>query len=96
MVDLTHIINAILALLAALVTAFLIPWLKKKMSAQDYATLTQIVVTAVKAAEQIYFGQDRGEEKMAYVLDILKQNGYNVDVDSITAMIEAAVLEIQK
>jgi len=96
MVDLTPIINAVLALLAALITAFLIPWLKKKMSAQDYARLTLIVGTAVKAAEQIYFGQDRGAEKMAYVLEILKQNGYDVNVDSITAMIEAAVLEIQK
>lgn len=53
------------------------------------------VKIAVVAAEQLYKGSDRGEEKKAYVLDWLNKQGITIDADKLDAMIEAAVHEIQ-
>lgn len=53
------------------------------------------VKIAVAAAEQLYKGSDRGEEKKAYVLDWLNKQGITIDTDKLDAMIEAAVHEIQ-
>ena len=50
MTDLTPIFNAVIALLAALVTAFVIPWLKRKTSAQEREDLLRWVEIAVAAA----------------------------------------------
>ena len=53
------------------------------------------VKIAVKAAEMLYAGQGRGEEKKTYVIEFLNSKGYTLDISSIENMIEAAVLEIQ-
>ena len=49
---------------------------------------------AVSAAEQIYTGSGRGEEKKAYVLEWLRSHGVTVDDEKLDAMIEAAVYEL--
>ena len=51
MTDLTHILNAVIALLAALVTAFVIPWLKRKTSAQEREELLRWVLSFQDQAE---------------------------------------------
>ena len=45
----------------------------------------------VAAAEQLYKGQGRGEEKKKYVLEFLASMGFTVDEEAINAAIEAAV-----
>ena len=50
--DITPIINAVIALIAALISAFVIPWLKRKMAAIDTAQLEAWVKIGVSAAEQ--------------------------------------------
>lgn len=47
-----------------------------------------------KAAEQIYRGSGRGEEKKAYVLNWLAEHGITLDEERIDALIEAAVYEL--
>lgn len=88
MIDLTPIINAVIALLAMLITTFLLPWLKANASAKQLEMLQAVCRTLVFAAEQIY-GSGMGEKKMAYVKRQLEAKGYTVDVD----MIEAVVCE---
>ena len=61
-IDLTTIINAIIALLAALVTYRLIPWIKARTTTEQQAQLKAAIKVAVFAAEQI-FGAGHGEEK---------------------------------
>ena len=51
---------------------------------------------AVAAAEQIYTGSGRGEEKKAYVLEWLRSHGVTVDDEKLDAMIEAAVYELSQ
>lgn len=95
MIDLTPIFEAILALLAALVTYKLIPWIKSKTTAEQQALLTATVKTLVYAAEQLY-GAGKGDEKLQYVKQKLQEKGFDVDVDAIEAAVKEITIEIAK
>ena len=90
MIDITPIVNAAIALIAAAVSVFLIPWIKSKTTDAQRKELVEWVKIGVAAAEQLYKGQGRGEEKKQYVLDFLKQKGFTVDEESVNAAIEVA------
>ena len=97
--DITNIIEIIIALIGAIITAFVIPWLRIKTTTAQRETTATIVKTLVSAAEQI-FGSGMGAEKLQYVADMLKNIGYDIDVNDITddlrIMIESAVAELTK
>lgn len=76
------------------VSVFLIPWLKKQTTEAQRKELTAWVKIGVAAAEQLYVGQGRGEEKKQYVLDFLKQKGFKVDEESVVNAIEAIVKQL--
>ena len=94
MTDLTPIVHAVITLIAAIVTTFLIPWIKSKIDAAKLAQMVEWVGIAVRAAEQIYNESGMGEKKKQYVLDFLADKGFTLDPNSINAMIEAAVKEL--
>lgn len=94
MIDITPIINAVIALAAAGVTVFLIPWIKSKTTDEQRKELLEWVKIGVAAAEQLYKGAGRGEEKKQYVIDFLKQKGFKVDEESVSNAIEAAVKQL--
>ena len=94
MYDITPIIEAVAALIAALITAFLVPYIKSKTTAQQQAEINAWVKIAVTAAEQIYRGSGRGEEKKAYVINWLREHGITVDEAKLDALIEAAVYDL--
>lgn len=94
MIDITPVINAVIALLAAVISVFVIPWLKSKTTEEQRKQLIAWVKIAVSAAEQIYNGPGRGEEKKQYVLDFLAEQGFAVDDASVDAAIEAAVQQL--
>ena len=52
--DITPVVNAVIALIAAAVTAFVIPWVKSKTTAAQREEINSWVKIAVTAAEQIY------------------------------------------
>lgn len=86
MIDLTPIVQAVLAVLAALITAFVIPWIKVKATVQQRELLERGVKTAVFAAEQVY-GSGWGRDKMRYAEEYLRKRGYTVDIDLIEATV---------
>lgn len=94
MVDLTPIMEAIIALVVAVITAFVIPWLKGKIDADKLEQSKLWVTVAVEAAEQLYNGTGRGEEKKAYVVKFLQEKGFTLDPDSLDKLIEAAVFNL--
>jgi hypothetical protein len=85
-IDLTPILKAVLALAAALITAFVIPWIKSKTTVQQRELLERGVKTAVFAAEQVY-GSGWGRDKMRYAEEYLRKRGYAVDIDLIEATV---------
>lgn len=96
MFDITPIIEAVVALIAAIITAFLIPYIKSKTTAQQQEEINEWVKIAVSAAEQIYVGSGRGEEKKKYVLEWLHAHNITLDTSKIDVMIEAAVYELNQ
>ena len=92
-IDITPIIQAVITLLAAIVSAFLVPWIKRKASAAQLEQMEAWTRIAVAAAEQLYTSPD-GQEKKAYVLNFLASKGYHVSSAEVENAIEAAVLEL--
>ena len=95
-IDITEIVKALVALLAALITYFIIPLLRQKVEAGKLDKIKTWVKIAVEAAEMIYNESGMGEKKKAYVLEFLQEKGFTMDVDTIDNLIEAAVLELNK
>ena len=94
-IDLTQIIGIIISLIATIITVFVIPLLKKKLSTENMNNLTTWINIGVKAAEQI-LGSGEGIAKKQYVLNFLKTKGFSIDSEEVDNMIEAAVLELTK
>lgn len=94
MIDITPIIEAVFALIGVVITVIVIPYIKSKTTAAEQQEINAWVKIAVAAAEQIYKGSGRGDEKKQYVLNWLKEHGITVDEQAIDAMIEAAVYEL--
>lgn len=94
--DITPIVEAVVAVVCAVVTCVLIPYIKSKTTAEQQAEINAWVKIAVSAAEQIYAGSGRGEEKKAYVVEWLRSHGVTLDTEKIDAMIEAAVYELNQ
>lgn len=91
--DYTDLIKAILLVLAIVISMFLIPWIKKNVSAATLANILKYVEIFVAAAEQI-FDISQGAEKKAYVLQKLEEMNFKVNIEELDAYIEAAVLKL--
>lgn len=86
-IDLTPIINAALVLIGAILTTKLMPYLKARMTAEQYARMDAAIKVAVYAAEEVYRG-GHGEEKLAYAESYLKGKGFEVDLAQIKAAVQ--------
>lgn len=86
-IDLTPIIQAIIMLLAALITSKLIPWIKAKTTNEQQQYIAATIKTLVFAAEQIY-GAGHGDYKLEYVQKALEAKGFTVDRAQIEAVIK--------
>lgn len=93
--DFTHIIEAVIALLSAVVTGIIVPVLKERLTCTRQEHLQFWVETAVKAAEQLY-GSKTGQQKKEYVVSFLLSKGIVFDIDEVSAMIESAVYNLIK
>ena len=93
-IDITLILNSVIALAAAIVSTVIIPWIRSKTTTQQREALMAWVKIAVEAAEQIFSGEGRGDEKKKYVAAFLEEKGFKIDGRSVDAAIEAAVRQI--
>lgn len=96
MFDITPIVEAVVALIGVVITCIVIPYVRSKTTAQQREELNAWIKIAVAAAEQLYQGSGRGEEKKEYVLNWLEEHNLTVDEEKIDALIEAAVYELTK
>lgn len=87
-IDLTAIFQAILALLAAIITYKVIPWIKARTNSEQQSLLKATIRTLVFAAEQLY-GAGKGAEKLDFVVKQLEKQGFTAN----RVEIEAAVGE---
>ena len=95
MTDLTPVFNAFIALVAAVVTAFVAPWIKRNTSAKDREEFLKWVEIAVAAAEQLFYST-QGKEKKKFVVQFLQEQGFTFSESEIETAIEGAVLKLHQ
>lgn len=94
MLDLTQLAQAIISLAAAIVSAYLVPWLRSKLSNEQLAKAKSWIQIAVYAAEKLY-GAGNGDQKLAYAEEILRKHGISLDTATLKAMIDAQIKEME-
>lgn len=92
MIDLTPILQAVIALLASIITLRIIPWLKAKTTKQQQDYLLATIRVLVYASEQLY-GSGNGCVKLEFVKDELEDRGMTVDLPAIEAAVREMNLE---
>jgi len=94
MMDITQVVVALIGVLAAVVTAQLIPWIRQKTGAVKWERFLDIVAVAVGAAEQMGLS-GVVKDKLAYaetqVRIAMERQGLWYDGETVRAAIEAAV-----
>ena len=95
MTNLTPVINALIAVVATLITAFVIPWIKRNTTQKDREEMLKWVEIAVMAAQQLYYHLD-GDKRKEYVRNFLNAKGYDVASAEVDTAIEAAVLKLHR
>lgn len=95
MIDLTPIIQAAIALIAALITIYLIPWIKSKTTSDQQAQVRMWIEVAVYAAEKAY-GAGHGDEKLAYAEQVLAGHNIKLDTQTLKAMIDAEIKRMEQ
>ena len=91
--DMNDVVKAVVTLLATLISAFVIPWIKNKTTAQQRDKLLTWVQVAVAAAEQL-FDEKQRKDKKEYVALFLAGKGFDVLTPEVETCIEAEVLRL--
>ena len=92
--NITPVAQAAFTLLAAVMTAVVVPFIRSKTTTDQQNQMNSWVRIAVAAVEQTC-KDAKGAEKKAKVLDWLHQHGIVVDEAQLDAMIEAAVYDLK-
>ncbi len=77
-IDLTEVILALITLISGIVSSFLVPYLKQRMTETQRERLGTLIRVGVYAAEQLYRSGE-GTKKKAYVIQLLEQQGVASD-----------------
>lgn len=96
---LVKIVLAIISICGALVTAYVIPFIKSKISSTELNKLFEYVKIAVRCAEQIYTveqWQEKKEYVMNYVMNIMNEKLHiELSYDQIDTIVEGIVNEVK-
>ena len=95
-----QVILALIPVLGAIVTYFIIPFLKEKVGNERLTQYKEWATLAVRAAEMIWTETGHGADKKAYVVsylnDLFNENKVVITEEQINILIEAAVQELNK
>ena len=98
MIDITEIVVAVLGLLGLIVTTVLVPWIKSKMTNEQWQMIVNYAYAGVQAAEIIFNAQGQGEAKFEWVTDYIEQrcaeHNIKIDADTVKVVIENAWAEL--
>lgn len=94
-INLTALIEAVIAVLGAIALRFIIPWIKSRTTESQREDLEAWARIAVAFVEQVYY-QLSGEERLQKALELLEEQGFDIDSDRVRAAIEAEVLKLHQ
>ena len=94
----TEIVVAVRGVMGLSVTTVLVPWIKSKMTNEQWQMVVNYAYAGVQAAEIIFNAQGQGEAKFEWVADYIEQrcaeHGIKIDADTIKVVIENAWAEL--
>ena len=105
MIDITPIVEGIIGLVVAIISAIIIPkirvWVNNNLTVKQIDIIKIIVQSAVQAAEQIYAKSEKaGSSKKKYVLEYAKSKlaeiGLTINDKELEVYLEQAVLELKE
>ena len=105
MIDITPIVEGIIGLVVAIISAIVIPkirvWVNNNLTVKQIDIIKIIVQSAVSAAEQIYARSEKaGSSKKKYVMEYAKSKlaeiGITIDEKEIEVYLEQSVLELKE
>lgn len=96
----TQIALMVISIVGALVSAYLIPYIKSKANANDIERFIDFVWLAVRCANQIYT-PEQWQDKKLYVLSLVTNFMYenlkiSLSDEQVNAIIEGMVNEVKK
>ncbi len=95
-----NILAMVVSICCALIAAYVVPYLKNKVSDDKYGQLLEMINIAVRAAEQIYkesgMGKIKKEQVVSIVTTWMNEHGIAISVQQLDQLIEAAVYELNK
>lgn len=86
-IDITPVVEALLALVMALITGKMLPWLRERLDAERMERLEAACNVAVYAAEELYRA-GHGDEKLSYAQEYLRGHGFEVDTARLLAAVK--------
>ena len=105
MIDITPIVEGIIGLVVAIISAIIIPkirvWVNNNLTVKQIDIIKIIVQSAVSAAEQIYARSEKaGISKKKYVMEYAKSKlteiGLTINDKELEVYLEQAVLELKE
>ena len=94
------LLKIVVAVCTALITAYVIPYLKTLKEDKRYASVIDMIELAVRAAEQTITEPGQGKLKKAevirFVSEWLNRNGIGIMEDELDQLIEAAVYQMKQ
>ena len=95
MENITSVITAVIALVGAIITCWLIPYLKSKTTSEQRRNLYDIVTIACRCADQLVKnGVLDKQYRHDHVINYLNSIGITYDVEEVNEMIESVVLSL--
>ena len=94
LLNLTQLAQTIISLAAGIVSLYLVPWLRSRLTNEQLTKVKSWVQIAVYAAEKLY-GAGNGDQKLAYAEEILRKHGIRLDMATLKAMIDAQIKEME-
>ena len=92
MTDLTWIAEVVVSILAIVISRYVIPWIKSKLTESKNAELLFWATLAVEAAEEHYKDiRGAGAKKLKEVSDFLVTMGYKFNDEEIVTLIDGIV-----
>lgn len=94
-----NILKLVVSVSVAVISAFLVPYLRNKLKDEKYKNLIDMVKVAVYAAEQTIGAGNGGlkkQEVIVFVSNWMRENGISITEDQLSQLIESAVFAMNK
>ena len=92
-------VSLIITVIIAIVARYAVPMLKTKIGDSQFNTIMQWATVFVSAAEKIFIGDKKGDEKREFVIHMLtekaKELKLDLSEDQIRALLESALAALK-